>query len=182
MNAVATSLPGVVVIEPSVFADDRGWLAETFRRATYADAGIGDFVQENRSRSRRSVLRGLHYQLAHPQAKLVYVTRGEVFDVAVDVRRGSPTFGQWFGTSLTEDNHRQLWIPAGFAHGFLAMSELADVVYKCSAEYDPKDGRAIRWDDPVLAIAWPITTPPILSATDASAQALRDAELPRHTP
>ncbi len=185
MIVLPTTLAGVVLIEPQVFTDDRGWLIETFQRERYAAAGVSlgtDVVQDNLSWSRRGVLRGLHYQLARPQGKLVHVIRGEVFDVAVDVRRGSPTFGRWFGANLSSDNHRQLWIPPGYAHGFLALSDSAEVAYKLSAPYDAADARAIRWDDPELAITWPWAEPPTLSAADAIAPSLRDAELPRYTP
>jgi dTDP-4-dehydrorhamnose 3,5-epimerase len=177
MNVAPTELPGVVVIEPRVFADARGWVVETFQRDRYAAAGVAagvELMQDNLSWSRRGVLRGLHYQLARPQGKLVWVTRGEVYDVAADVRRGSPTFGRWVGVRLSAENHRQLWIPPGLAHGFLALSEGAEVAYKLSAPYDAADARAIRWDDPELAIRWPVLEPPTLSAADAVAPRLRD--------
>ena len=180
-----TTIAGVLVIEPRVFSDARGWLVETFHRERYASAGVAlgaELVQDNLSWSRQGVLRGLHYQLARPQGKLVHVTRGEVFDVAADIRRGSPTFGRWFGVILSSDNHRQLWIPPGLAHGFLVLSDGAEVAYKLSAPYDAADARAIRWDDPDLAIAWPGTTAPTLSAADSAAPWLRDAELPRYAP
>jgi dTDP-4-dehydrorhamnose 3,5-epimerase len=178
-----TPLDGVLMIEPQVFRDERGWLVETFQRDRYLAAGLSfaaELMQDNLSSSRRGVLRGLHYQLARPQGKLVHVTRGEVFDVAVDVWRGSPAFGRWFGTILSADNHRQLWIPPGYAHGFLALSEHAEVAYKLTAAYDAADARAVRWDDPELAIAWPWEGQPVLSSADASAPMLRDAELPRY--
>lgn len=181
MKVLPTTLPGVLVIEPQVFVDARGWFVETFRRERYATAGVAlgaDLVQDNWSSSRRGVLRGLHYQLARPQGKLVHATRGEVFDVAVDIRRGSPTFARWFGTTLSADNHRQVWIPAGFAHGFVVVSAVADVAYKCTAPYDASDARTVRWDDPELAIRWPFVGRPTLSATDAAAPRLRDADLP----
>ena len=179
MKVESTPLPGVLLIEPRVHVDARGWFVETFQRDRYAAAGIAaDFVQDNRSRSRAGALRGLHYQLRRPQGKLIEVTRGEVFDVAVDVRRGSPTFAQWFGATLSADDHRQLWIPPGYAHGFLALSEIVEVAYKCTAGYDPEDARAIRWDDPDLAIRWPLRGPPILSAADAAAPGLSAAALP----
>lgn len=177
-----TPLPGVLMIEPQVFADERGWLVETFQRERYVAAGLtfaGELLQDNLSSSHYGVLRGLHYQLERPQGKLVHVPRGEVFDVAVDVRRGSPGFGRWFGAILSSENHRQLWIPPGYAHGFVVLSGGAEVAYKLSAAYDPADARAIRWDDPTLAIAWPCAGPPILSAADAAAPFLGDAELPR---
>ena len=181
MQVTPTSLPGVVLIELDVFGDHRGRFMETYRRERYAEIGIAaDFVQDNFSSSARGILRGLHHQLEHPQGKLVHVTRGEVFDVAVDVRRGSPTFGAHFGTILSADNHRQLWIPPGFAHGFLVLSEAADFVYKVTRTYVPGDERAIRWNDPDLAIAWPWDGEPTLSARDAAAPFLRDSELPTY--
>lgn len=183
MRPIETSLPGVVLIELAPHRDERGWLVETYRRDRYAALGItGELVQDNVSSSRRGTLRGLHFQLHHPQGKLVWVTRGEVFDVAVDLRRGSPTFGRWFGTVLSAANHRQLWIPGGFAHGFLATSAEADVAYKCSAYYAPDDQRCVRWDDPDLGIAWPLDGDPVLSPRDAAAPGLRDATLPEYAP
>jgi dTDP-4-dehydrorhamnose 3,5-epimerase len=185
MKVVPTSLAGVVVIEVEVFGDARGRFMETFRRDRYLEAGIGvglEFVQDNFSSSVRGTLRGLHYQLTQPQGKLVHVTRGEVFDVAVDIRRGSPQFGAWFGTVLSADNHRQLWIPPGFAHGFVVTSETADFVYKVTANYVQADDRSIRWDDPAIAIAWPSVGPPRLSGRDAAAPRLHDAELPSYAP
>ncbi|MEO7729548.1 MAG: dTDP-4-dehydrorhamnose 3,5-epimerase [Kofleriaceae bacterium] len=184
MKLLPTSLPGLVLLELDVFDDDRGRLIETFRRERYLALGIGHdvaFVQDNWSSSIRGTLRGLHYQLGAPQAKLVHVTRGEVFDVAVDLRAGSPTFGSWFGAILSADNHRQMWIPAGFAHGMFVQSTTADVAYKLTAAYAPHDERSIRWSDPELAIAWPVMAPdePRVSARDACAPLLRDAELPR---
>jgi dTDP-4-dehydrorhamnose 3,5-epimerase len=184
MKAHATPLPGVVVLAPDAFADARGHFLETFRRDRYAELGVGvglEFVQDNLSWSRRGTLRGLHYARTRPQGKLVYVTRGEIFDVAVDVRAGSPTAGRWFGVTLSSDNHHQLWIPPGFAHGFLARSD-ADVAYKCTATHDPADEHTVRWDDPALAIAWPLDGPPLLSARDAAAPCLRDAPRPGFTP
>ena len=185
MKLLPTSLPGVVLVELAVFGDARGRFLETFRRDRYLDAGIGvgcEFVQDNFSSSIRGTLRGLHYQLTQPQGKLVHVTQGEVFDVAVDIRRGSPEFGRWFGTLLSADNHRQMWIPPGFAHGFVVTSERADFAYKVTANYAPTDERSIRWDDPTLAIAWPAAVPPILSGRDAAAPSLDDAELPTYAP
>ena len=181
MKTHPTTLPGVELVELDVFGDARGRFMETYRRERYLELGIGidlEFVQDNFSSSSRGTLRGLHYQLRHPQGKLVHVTRGEVFDVAVDIRRGSPTFGKWFGTLLSADNHRQLWVPPGFAHGFAVLSDTADFAYKVTATYDPADERAITWDDPALAIAWPIEGAPMLSKRDAAAPTLRDAELP----
>jgi dTDP-4-dehydrorhamnose 3,5-epimerase len=185
MKVHPTTLAEVVLVELDVFGDARGRFMETFRRERYVDAGIGvglEFVQDNFSSSARGTLRGLHYQLRHPQGKLVHVTRGEVFDVAIDIRRGSPTFGRWFGTLLSADNHRQLWVPPGFAHGFAVTSETADFAYKVTAAYDPADERSIAWNDPELAIAWPLHGEPTLSKRDASAPTLRDAELPVYAP
>lgn len=185
MKVTATSLPGVLVVEPVRHADARGWFVETFERERYAAAGIArgmTFVQDNASSSTRHTLRGLHYQRARPQGKLIWVTRGDVFDVVVDLRRGAPTFGAWIGIELSAAQLRQLWIPPGFAHGFLVTSEVAELAYKVTAAYAPEDERAIRWDDPALAIAWPLTGAPLLSARDASAPSLHDAELPELAP
>lgn len=185
MNVLPTTLPGVALIELDVFGDARGRFIEMFRRDRYAAAGIGvglEFVQDNFSSSVRGTLRGLHYQLEYPQGKLVWVTRGEVFDVAVDIRRGSPTFGQWFGTILAATNYRQLWVPPGFAHGFQVLSEEADFSYKVTANYVPTDERAIRWNDPDLAIAWPLAEAPTLSKRDTAAPSLREAALPIYAP
>ncbi|HEU0029936.1 MAG TPA: dTDP-4-dehydrorhamnose 3,5-epimerase [Kofleriaceae bacterium] len=184
MKKLPTTLPGVVLLELDVFEDERGRFVETFHRERYTAAGVAvglELVQDNFSSSAAGTLRGLHYQLARPQGKLVHVTRGEVFDVAVDIRRGSPTFGSTYGVVLSAANHRQLWIPPGFAHGFVALGD-ADVAYKCSAHYDRDDDRALRWDDPELAIEWPLHGAPRLSARDASAPRLREAELPRCVP
>ena len=170
------SLPGVFTIEPTVFKDDRGFFMETYHREKYAEIGVDQtFVQDNRSRSTRRTLRGLHYQLHHPQGKLVYVTSGKILDVAADIRRGSPTFGRWTGTILSEENNRQLFIPEGFAHGFCVLSETADVVYKCSELYDPDDEHGILWSDPTIDIVWPIENP-ILSEKDSQSPLL--AEMP----
>lgn len=168
-----------MLIELATFGDHRGRFMETYRRERYVQAGIDhEFVQDNFSSSVRGTLRGLHHQLSSPQGKLVHVTRGEVFDVAVDIRRSSPTFGQWFGTRLSAENHLQMWVPPGFAHGFLVTSEVADFTYKVTTTYSQADERAIRWNDPQLAIAWPIDGPPTLSARDRDAPFLRDSELP----
>ncbi|MDQ7010479.1 MAG: dTDP-4-dehydrorhamnose 3,5-epimerase, partial [Mariprofundaceae bacterium] len=152
MKVVETALPGVLVVEPDVHGDARGFFLETFHEARYAQHGIPGndlhFVQDNHSRSRRGVLRGLHFQTKHPQGKLVSVAAGTVFDVTVDVRTGSPTFGRWMGVELSDENHRQLWIPPGFAHGFCVLSETADFQYKCTDFYDPKDEAGIVWNDP----------------------------------
>jgi dTDP-4-dehydrorhamnose 3,5-epimerase len=185
MQTLPTTLPGVILLELDVFGDARGRFLETFRRDRYLGLGVGvglEFVQDNFSSSARGTLRGLHYQLQTPQGKLVHVTRGEVFDVAVDIRRGSPTFGQWFGTLLSAENHRQLWIPPGFAHGFVVTSDVADFAYKVTANYAPTDERSLRWDDAALGIAWPLTAAPILSGRDQVAPGLRDAELPSYAP
>lgn len=173
MNLVKTKLHDCVIIEPKVFGDDRGFFLETFQAERYAKAlGITlPFVQDNHSRSSKAVLRGLHYQKTKPQGKLVRVVRGEVYDVAVDIRQDSSTFGQWEGVILSEVNKRQFWVPPGFAHGFLVLSETADFEYKCTNYYDPSDEGSILWNDPDLDISWPIATP-ILSIKDASANRL----------
>jgi dTDP-4-dehydrorhamnose 3,5-epimerase len=179
-----TSLPGVIEIEPDVHRDERGFFLETYHSLKYADGGIDAvFVQDNHSRTRKGMLRGLHMQLAHPQGKLVRVIEGEVFDVAVDVRRGSPCFGQHVGVVLSAESFRQLYIPPGFAHGFVATSDSAQLEYKCSDLYHPEDDLTIAWNDPDLAIAWPIEDP-ILSAKDAAGSRLRDvmARLPEYHP
>lgn len=171
MQVIKTRLKDCVIIEPKVFGDDRGFFLETFQTRRYAElANIHlPFVQDNHSRSRRGVLRGLHFQIRKPQGKLVRVVRGEVFDVAVDLRRDSPTFGQWEGVVLNEDNKRQFWVPPGFAHGFVVMSEVADFEYKCTDYYDPADEAAIAWNDPDLAIEWPEGLEISLSNKDAGA-------------
>jgi dTDP-4-dehydrorhamnose 3,5-epimerase len=180
MRFIPTDLPGVVVIEPIVFGDDRGFFMEVYHEATFRNAGIVEsFVQDNHSRSSRGVLRGLHYQLPNPQGKLVRVVDGSVFDVAVDIRRGSPHFGKWVGVELSGENKRQLWVPAGFAHGFCVTSESADVVYKCTTLYDGPNDRGIRWNDPAIGIDWPIDAP-VLSAKDEAAPLLREAVLPEY--
>lgn len=169
MNIIQTPLPGVVLFEPRVFADERGFFVETFRETWLAEAGHHvRFVQDNHSRSRRGVLRGLHYQLNEPQGKLVRVARGRVFDVAVDIRHGSPHFGRWYGVLLDDVHHRMLYVPPGFAHGFLVLSDEADFVYKCTAYYDAPSDRGIAWDDPDLAIDWPLADLTLqISAKDA---------------
>jgi dTDP-4-dehydrorhamnose 3,5-epimerase len=175
-----TPLPGVLLIEPDVFGDSRGHFMETWNAARFREAGLDlTFVQDNQSRSVRGVLRGLHYQEPNPQGKLVRCARGALFDVAVDIRRGSPNFGRWFGAELSEENHLMLWVPPGFAHGFCVLSETADLSYKCTALYDAASDRGIAWDDPEIGIAWPVTSP-VLSPKDAAAPRLRDAVvLPR---
>lgn len=173
MNVIPTELPGVVVIEPRVFGDARGLFFESWSAERYAAAGIGaPFVQDNVSVSPRGVLRGLHYQWPKPQGKLVGVLRGEVFDVVVDVRAGSPTFGRWVSATLTGEQNRQLWIPPGFAHGFQVLSDDALFVYKCTDYYAPECEHAIAWNDPELGIVWPIADP-VLSAKDRAAPPLR---------
>ena len=180
MHFLETSLPGVILIEPIVFGDDRGFFMETYHVDKFRAGGIPDvFVQDNHSSSARGVLRGLHYQEPNPQGKLVRCTRGVLFDVAVDIRRGSPSFARWFGAELSADNRRMLWIPPGFAHGFCAISDMADLVYKCSALYDAAADRGIAWNDPEIGIRWPIESP-LLSPKDAAAPRLRDAVLPSY--
>jgi dTDP-4-dehydrorhamnose 3,5-epimerase len=175
MKVTETSLEGVLLIEPRVFADDRGCFTEMFQAARYLGAGIGGpFVQDNFSRSIKGTLRGLHFQEPHPQGKLVQVLRGAVFDVAVDIRRGSPNFGKWFGIELSDADFKQLWIPPGFAHGFCVLSDGADFVYKCTAPYVPEADRGLCWNDPDIDIRWPISEP-LLSPKDARAPRLGDA-------
>lgn len=179
MRFLPTRIPEVVIIEPKVFDDGRGFFMETWHARKFADAGIKvDFVQDNHSASQQWVLRGLHYQIRHAQGKLVRVLRGEVFDVAVDLRRSSPTFGQWVGETLSETNRRMLWVPPGFAHGFLVTSERAEVLYKCTDFYAPEAERGLRWDDPGVGIDWPLPVgvQPILSDKDRIAPGLAEAE------
>lgn len=179
MNITATAIPDVKIIEPKVFGDERGFFYESFHQQRFDDA-IGrhvEFVQDNHSRSSRGVLRGLHYQLApQAQGKLVRCVAGEVFDVAVDLRRDSATFGQWVGVLLSAANHRQLWVPEGFAHGFVTLSDHAEFLYKTTAYWSPQHERALRWDDPQLAITWPLRDGVQLSAKDLAAPLLADAE------
>jgi dTDP-4-dehydrorhamnose 3,5-epimerase len=171
-----TDLPGVIIVEPQVFGDERGFFMETYHQPRFAAAGIDlPFVQDNHSRSRRGVLRGLHYQLRHAQGKLVRVVQGEIFDVAVDARRSSPTFGRWFGTILSDTNRRQLYVPPGFAHGFCVASDSADVLYKTTDVYHPEEERSVLWNDPAIGITWPVTDP-IVSARDAEGKPLAEAE------
>ena len=180
MKFVETELPGVILIEPKVFEDARGYFMETWRESLYRDAGIdARFVQENVSRSlHRNTLRGLHYQVVEPQGKLVRVVEGSAFDVAVDLRRGSRNYLKWVGFELAADDRHLLWIPPGFAHGFLVTSDAAEFEYKCTAYYVPEHDRAIRWDDPDIGIEWPLAegAEPVLSAKDAGAPYLADAE------
>lgn len=175
MMFLPTSLPGVVVIEPKMFEDERGFFMETFQQPRFTAAGIDlPFVQDNHSRSQRGVLRGLHYQLRHAQGKLVRAVRGEIFDVALDLRRGSPTFGRWEGFTLSDRNWRQLYLPPGFAHGFCVVSDTADVLYKTTDVYHPEEERTVVWNDPALAIRWPVSAP-IVSARDQQGKLLADA-------
>ena len=177
MQVIATNLPDVLLLEPRVFGDARGFFMESWNRQTFAELGLDlDFVQDNHSRSARGVLRGLHFQLNQPQGKLVRVTSGAVFDVAVDLRRSSPHYGRWTGHELSADNHRMLWVPPGFAHGFLVLSESADFMYKTTAYYAPQWDRGIRWDDPEIGVQWPLQDAPTLSAKDQVLPLLRDAE------
>jgi dTDP-4-dehydrorhamnose 3,5-epimerase len=174
MKFVETTLPGCIVIEPQVFGDSRGFFYESYNEAKYREAGIDRrFVQSNVSRSARGVLRGLHYQWPHPQGKLVSVLEGEVYDVAVDIRRDSPTFGQWAGVMLTAENHRHFWIPEGFAHGFCVVSEYATFSYQCTDLYDAKADGGVRWDDPAIGIDWPVSAP-LLSDKDSKAPLLTE--------
>ena len=181
MNVRETGLPGVLVVEPRVFGDDRGFFLETFSTRSLRETGIPQsFVQDNHSRSSKGVLRGLHYQLADPQGKLVHVARGRIFDVAVDIRVGSPTFGRWFGIELNDENLFSLWIPPGFAHGFCTVSDVADVIYKCTSLYDSSDDRGVAWNDPRIGIEWPVDEP-VVSAKDAKHEGLSESrgDLPR---
>ena len=178
MKATRLAIPEVVLIEPKVFGDARGFFFESYNQRAFNEATGTDFqfVQDNHSRSAKGVLRGLHYQLRQPQGKLVRVVQGAVFDVAVDIRKSSPTFGQWVGVELSADNHRQLWVPPGFAHGFLVLSESAEFLYKTTDYYAPQHERCIAWNDPTLAIAWPdMGMAPTLSAKDAVGSAFVDA-------
>ncbi|MDZ3823537.1 MAG: dTDP-4-dehydrorhamnose 3,5-epimerase [Pseudoxanthomonas sp.] len=178
MNFIGTELPGVVIVEPKVFGDERGYFFESFHKARFAEHGLAiDIVQSNVSRSARGVLRGLHYQWPNPQGKLVQVLEGEVFDVAVDIRRGSPTFGRWTACVLSAENKRLFWIPEGFAHGFAVTSEHALFCYHCTAAYDPAADANLAWNDAALAIDWPVAQPQ-LSAKDAAAPRL--ADIPQH--
>jgi len=183
VKVTPTQLPGVLLVEPKVFRDARGFFLETFHVERYAAAGIpGPFVQDNLSRSGKGTLRGLHFQEPQAQGKLVQVLRGAVFDVAVDVRKGSPHFGRWVGVELNDENRHQLWIPSGFAHGFCVLSDSADFFYKCTALFAPEAERAIRWDDPALGIRWPVEAPR-LSTKDAAAPRLSEAlVLPDYAP
>jgi dTDP-4-dehydrorhamnose 3,5-epimerase len=178
VNVLRTALPGVLLLEPKSFGDSRGFFFESWNKAAF-DAAVGapvDFVQDNHSRSARGVLRGLHYQVQQPQGKLVRVISGEVYDVAVDLRRASPTFGRWVGERLSEDNRRMLWVPAGFAHGFLVTSASADFLYKTTDYYAPQHERTLLWNDPALGVAWPLEGEPQLKPSDAAGTPLARAE------
>ncbi|MBB1635747.1 MULTISPECIES: dTDP-4-dehydrorhamnose 3,5-epimerase [Cupriavidus] len=179
LKAIPTEIPEVLILEPRVFGDDRGFFFESFNaKAFEAVTGLRrEFVQDNHSRSARNVLRGLHYQIQHAQGKLVRVTSGEVFDVAVDLRRGSPTFGKWTGIVLSAENKRQLWVPEGFAHGFLVISEFAEFLYKTTDYWYPEYERSLAWNDPALGIDWPLAGEPVLAAKDAAGKCLADAEV-----
>lgn len=179
MELIETNLPGVLIIEPRVFGDERGFFLESWNAEAFGAAGLDlQFVQDNHSRSARGVLRGLHYQQPEPQGKLVRVTAGRAFDVAVDIRRSSPTFGQWTGVELSAASKRLFWIPPGFAHGFLALEDGTDFLYKCTAFYRPAYDHSIRWDDPAIGIEWPLDgIEPQLSAKDQAAKMLADAEV-----
>jgi dTDP-4-dehydrorhamnose 3,5-epimerase len=183
MKLMPTSLPGVAIIEPAVFADERGWFLETWNAVAFAATGLSEeFVQDNTSYSRHGVIRGLHYQHPHAQAKLVTVLSGAVFDVAVDIRTGSPTFGEWIGVTLSEENHRSLLIPERFAHGFAVTEEHAVLSYKCSAPYCPAADHSVCWNDPAIRITWPIDAP-ILSLKDPHAprlQELKPGDIPAY--
>ncbi len=181
MTITETSLPGVLLLEPRIFRDERGFFIETFSTREIEGTGIPkDFVQDNHSRSSRGVLRGLHYQLDNPQGKLVHVARGSIFDVAVDIRIGSPTFGQWFGTELNDENLRSMWVPPGFAHGFTVLSDVADVIYKCTRLYEGSDDRGVAWNDARIGINWP-DAHPVVSQKDAVYEGLFESrtDLPR---
>ncbi|MDA1017930.1 MAG: dTDP-4-dehydrorhamnose 3,5-epimerase [Planctomycetota bacterium] len=183
MQVFETDLPGVLVIEPRVFPDERGFFKETYHQQRYADLGLpSSFVQDNYSHSVQGTIRALHYQIEQPQGKLVQIFKGEIFDVAVDIRRDSPRFGEWVGVLLSETNHRQLYIPPGFAHGFCAMSDEADVLYKCTDLYAPQHERTILWNDPSIGIEWPEVGTPIVSKKDQLGQMLADAETFATTP
>ncbi|MCE5181744.1 MAG: dTDP-4-dehydrorhamnose 3,5-epimerase [Anaerolineaceae bacterium] len=179
MNVIQMDLPGLLLLEPKMFGDERGFFFESYNQRVLAEAaGItAHFVQDNHSRSAKNVLRGLHYQIKQPQGKLVRVIAGEVFDVAVDIRKSSPTFGKWAGFTLSAENKRMAWVPPGFAHGFLVLSDSAEFLYKTTDYWAPEYERSIRWDDPDLGIQWPLTGEPVLSAKDMAGDVLRAAEV-----
>lgn len=178
MKVISTSIPDVLVFEPKVFGDDRGFFLESFNKRVFEQlTGLTrEFVQDNYSRSSKNVLRGLHYQIRHPQGKLVRVVSGKVFDVAVDIRKGSPTFGKWVGEVLSAENKRQMWVPEGFAHGFVVLSEVAEFLYKTTDYWYPEYERSIAWNDPDLAIEWPMTGEPLLAKKDAEGCSFKAAE------
>lgn len=180
MKLIPTAIPEVILFEPTLHGDHRGFFMETWRESHFADIAPGlRFVQDNHSKSGKGILRGLHYQLTQPQGKLVRVIAGEIYDVAVDMRRTSPTFGKWVGVTLSADNHRQLWVPPGFAHGFLVTSDSAEMVYKCTDYYAPQDEHSLRWNDPALGIDWPLAAlgmpEPVLSPKDRDGRLFADA-------
>ena len=176
LRIIKSAIPDVMIIEPEVFGDRRGFFIETYHQRKYAENGLDrTFVQDNHSHSSQGVIRGLHYQLNHPQGKLVFVVKGVIFDVAVDIRRGSPTFGHWVGEILSEENNRRMFIPEGFAHGFCVLSDTVDFMYKCSDFYHPEDDRGVNWSDETLSIDWPIKDP-VLSDRDASLPMLHDVQ------
>jgi dTDP-4-dehydrorhamnose 3,5-epimerase len=179
MNVIKTDIPAVLIFEPKVFGDARGFFLESFNHRVFQEkTGLNPrFVQDNHSRSGRNVLRGLHYQIRQPQAKLVRVVAGEVFDVAVDLRKSSPTFGKWAGATLSAENKRQMWVPEGFAHGFLVLSGSADVLYKTTDYYAPEHERSIAWNDPDIGIQWPLEGQPILAGKDQAGRRLKEADL-----
>jgi dTDP-4-dehydrorhamnose 3,5-epimerase len=179
MQKIETAIPGLLLLKPRVFEDDRGWFTETYNEQAFVASGLpARFVQDNQSHSHRGVLRGLHYQLGEPQGKLVRVTKGRVFDAVVDLRPGSGTFGKWAGFELSDTDHTTLWIPENFAHGFLVLSEWADVLYKVTRPYNPATERTLRWNDPFIGIQWPCEGDPVLSAKDAEGRLWQDADLP----
>jgi len=181
LECSSSAIPSIILVEPKVFEDERGFFLETYHLKKYRSKGIAPvFVQDNHSRSQKGTLRGLHYQLKNPQGKLVYVVTGEIFDVAVDIRRGSPSFGQWCGAILSESNKHQMYLPEGFAHGFCVLSETADVMYKCTDLFDPTDEYGIVWNDPTAAIDWPIDDP-VLSSRDSQNPRLADVPV-EHLP
>lgn len=178
MNIIPTSIPDVLIIEPKVFGDERGFFYESYNRLVMTEAGIpDDFVQDNHSRSAKGVLRGLHYQIQHTQGKLVRVISGGVYDVAVDLRKSSPTFGQWVGMELSADNKRMAWIPKGFAHGFVVTSDTAEFLYKTTDYWSPQFERSLLWNDPALGITWPLDNAPIIAAKDAAGLPLSQCEV-----
>jgi dTDP-4-dehydrorhamnose 3,5-epimerase len=178
MKVIATEIPDVLILEPRVFGDDRGFFFESYNRRAFREAtGIDpEFVQDNHSKSARNVLRGLHYQVGNPQGKLVRVTAGEVYDAVVDLRRSSPTFGKWEGVTLSAANRRMLWVPTGFAHGFVVLSDIAEFLYKTTDFYAPEHERSLLWNDPAIGIPWPIDGTPLLKPNDANGRLLADSE------